>query len=183
MPETEKTSQELFHDFLYLTAVVLVAAVALLIAAAVLSGTTFSGIPARDRVELISGQSANLLTAGLVLAAVVALFHVDPERTPLHRFVLIATLVVAGVIAILAVYTIGDVVSRHIPTGDDSSSIGVGLAQGATLKARIAGMLPALGALLIALLAMFGVNRMGQFVGVSGSHEISDDPQDLWEDE
>ncbi len=64
------------------------------------------------------------------------------SRTPLYRVVLIASLVVAGIIAFL---------------GFD--------------------------ALLISLLAMFGVNRMGQFVGVSGSRGISDDPQDLWEDE
>jgi cytochrome bd-type quinol oxidase subunit 2 len=181
MPETEKSPQDVSHDFLYLTAVCLVVAVVLYILGAILSSTTFSGISARDRIELISEQSSNVFIAGLVLAAIVALFHVTPERAPQFRAVVIATLFVAGVIAVLAVYTVGDILSRHIPTDGSGSSISFGLSQGGTLRARLGGVLPHVGALLLALLAMFGANRIGHFV--SGSRGTSDGPQDLWEDE
>jgi hypothetical protein len=180
MPETEQDTQELFRDFLYVTAVCLIVAVVLYVLGVVLSSWTFHGIALRDRLELISEQASNLLTAGFVLAAVIALFQVVPERAPRFRAMTIAALIVGGVFALLALYAIGDVLTRHVSADDSQGSLSFGLSQGASLRARLGAVLPQVGALLLALLAMFGANRIGNFF--SGSRVISDDPQDLWED-
>jgi uncharacterized membrane protein len=179
MPETDESSQDVFHDFLYLTALCVVVAVVLFILGAVLASWSYSGTSLRDRLEIISAQGANIFTAGFVLAAVVALFQSNPERAPQFRAVVIATAIVAVVIAVLAVFSVGDILTRHISAGDSQGSFP--LSQSATVRARLGAALPELGAVLLALLAMFGANRMGNFF--SGSRVISDGPQDLWEDE
>jgi cytochrome bd-type quinol oxidase subunit 2 len=180
MPEIEQDTQELFRDFLFVTAVCLIVAVVLVVMGAVLSSWTFSGIALRDRLELISQQASNVLTAGFILAAVIALFQVTPERAPRYRAVTIAALIVGGIFALLALYSIGDVLTRHVSSNDSQGSLSLGFSQGASLRARLGAVLPQVGALLLELLAMFGANRIGNFF--SGSRVISDDPQDLWED-
>jgi hypothetical protein len=181
MPEIEQDTQELFPDFLYVTAVCLLVAVVLVVMGAVLSSWTFPGLALRDRVEIISGQASNVLTAAFVLAAVIALFQVSPERAPRFRAVTIAALVVGGIFALLALYSIGDVLTRHVSSNDSQASVSFAFSQGVSLRARLGAVLPQVGALLLELLAVFGANRIGNFF--SGSRVISDDPQDLWEDE
>jgi hypothetical protein len=182
MPETENDTQELFHDFLYVTAVCLIAAVVLFVLGAVLSSWTFAHISLRNRVDLISAQTSNVLTTGIVLAAVVALFQVTPERAPRLRAVTIAALIVGVIFALFALYTIGDVLLRHVPADDSQGSISFGFSQGASLRARLGAALPQVAALLLALLAVFGANRIGDFF--SGRRlRLDDDVQDLWEEE
>jgi hypothetical protein len=182
MPESENDTRELFDDFLYMTALCLIVAVVLFALGVVLSSWTFSHISLRDRLDLISEQSSNVLTTGFVLAAVIALFRVTPERAPRFRAVTIAALIVGAIFALFSLYSIGYVLFRHVSSDDSQGSISFGLSQGASLRARLGSALPHVGALLIALLAAFGANRIGDFF--SGSRLISDDDvQDLWEDE
>jgi hypothetical protein len=179
MPDIENRTSEAFHDFLFVTALCLIVAIVLFVLGTVLSSWTFSGASLRDRLELISEQSSNVVTTGFVLAAVICLFQVPPERAPQFRPVVIATLIVGGLFTILSLYAIGDVLTRHISTGDASGSISFGLGQGATLRARLGAALPQAGSLLIAVLATFGANRIGGFYVRSGTHAPSDDFPDL----
>jgi hypothetical protein len=179
MPEIDEHTKESFQSFVYAAAVCAVAAVALHILGAILTSTTFSGISARDRVELISAQVSNVATAGVVLAAVIALFQLTPENGSRFRAVVIATLIVGGVIALFALYSIGDILSRHIPSGDGQGSIGFGLAQGATLRARLGAASPQTGSLLLSLLAMFGANQIGGFFSGGRPLSLSDEDPEL----
>ena len=181
MPESENDTRELFDDFLYITAVCLIVAVVLVVLGAILSSWTFSQISLRNRLDLISEQGSNVLTTGFVLAAVIALFRATPRRAPGVRAVTIAALIVAAVLALLALYTIGDVLTRHVSADDAHGSISFGFSSGVSLRARLGTALPQVGALLLALLAAFGANRIGDFF--SGRPLISDDAQDLWEEE
>ncbi len=179
MQDIENDTSESFQTFVYVAAVCVVVAVALHILGVVLSATTFSVVSTRDRLELISGQASNVFTAGLVLAAVVALFQIAPQDAPRFRVVVTAALIVGVVIAALAVFAIGDILSRHIPTGDGTGPIGFGLAQGGTLRARLGAALPQVGSLLVALLAIYGANQVGGFYRGVRTHRYADEFPDL----
>jgi hypothetical protein len=179
MLETGKSDQGRRDDLLFSVALCLVVAVVLVIIGAVLTSGSFSPISARDRLELISGQSANFVTAALVLAAVVALSFVAPERMARARPVLGLSFLVATVIALLATYSVVDILTVHIPSVGSDTSLSIGISHGSSVGTRLGTMLPQAGTAFIALVAMVSANRAGNAPrGVNGSRGISGDQPD-----
>ena len=100
MLQTENDEGDFRRDFAFAIAVSLVGATVLLILAAVLRATTFSGSSVREQIELVSQGGANVVTAGLMLATVAALLQLASERSARARPILVATLIVSTVIVL-----------------------------------------------------------------------------------
>jgi hypothetical protein len=173
MIEIQKYEQDRREDFLFAVALCLIVAVVLSIAAAIITSGRFTGggISTRDRLVLISAQSANIVTAGLVLAAVAALTFLGADRITRARPLVIITLVVGTAIVLLAAYTVVDVLTVHIPSVNGNDSLTVGLSDGASFSDRLGGILPSIGAAFIAIVALVGASRLG---GVIDRRSIDD---------
>jgi lysylphosphatidylglycerol synthetase-like protein (DUF2156 family) len=151
------------YDFLQAAALCLVVGVVLLIVGAIFRSGSFDvpGLSTRNRIELIS-ESANVYTASLILAAVAALSFLPAERAARMRPLVVITLIVGIAIAILAMFSVVDVLTVHIPDSSSSSTFSIGLSQQhASFADRLGGILPALGAVFVALVASVGANRIG----------------------
>ena len=166
MLQTANDEGDFRRDFAFAIAVSLVGATVLLILAAVLRATTFSGSSVREQIELVSQGSANVVTAGLMLATVAALLQLASERSARARPILVATLIVSTVIVLLALFSVVDILTIHIPGPNSQESFSIVLSRGG-FKDRLATLLPEVAAMFIALVAMVGANRLGN--GVSGS--------------
>jgi hypothetical protein len=173
MLPTETNERDFRQDFAYAIALCLSVATVLLIVSAILRAATYSGTSVREHIELISQGAANVITAGLMLATVAALVPLAPERSPRTRPILIGTLIVSGLIVLLTVFSVVDVVTIHIPGPNSQESVSVVLSRGG-FKDRLATLLPEVAAMLIALVAMVGANRLGNLV--SGSRGSADFP-------
>jgi hypothetical protein len=174
MLETGKSEQDRRDDFLFSVALCLIVAVVLLLLGAVLTSGSFPHISARNWVELISGQSANFGTAALVLAAVAALSFVAPERMTRARPVLGLSFLVATVMALLATYSVVDILTVHVSAASFDTTLPIGFSQGSSVGARIGTVLPQVGTAFIALVAMVSANRVGNAPrGINGSRGIS----------
>jgi hypothetical protein len=176
MLQIEKSEQDNREDFLFAVALCLTVGVVLLVAGAIISSGRFSGVAAisvRDRVELVAEQAANIVTAVLVLAAVAALWFLRAERVARARPLVVATLIVGTAIALLAVYTVGNILTIHIPGPNSNDTIAIGLSNGGSFNDRLGAVLPAVGTAFISLVAMVGANRLGNFTG--GTRGSSDD--------
>jgi|SRR5712671_2994061 len=166
MLPTENDERDFRRDFAFAIALSLVVATVLLILAAVLRATSFSGSSVREQIELVSQGSANVITAGLMLATVAALLQLGSERSARARPILVAALIVSAVIVLLAVFSVVDILTIHIPGPNSQESFSIVLARGG-VKDRLAMLLPEVAAMFIALVAMVGANRLGNVV--SGS--------------
>jgi cytochrome bd-type quinol oxidase subunit 2 len=179
MLEMGKSEQDRRDDFLFSVALCLVVGVVLLIVAAIITSGRFSGssaVSARDRIELISEQSANIVTAVLVLAAVAALWFLTTQRGARARPLVIVTLILAAGIALLAIYSVGNLLTIHIPGPGSADTVAIGLSNGESFTDRLGSVLPAAGTAFIALVAMVGANRLGN--SINGSRGISGDQPD-----
>jgi hypothetical protein len=172
MLPTETNERDFRQDFAYAIALCLSVATVLLIVSAILRAAAYSGTSVREHIELISQGAANVITAGLMLATVAALV-LAPQRSPRTRPILIGTLIVSGLIVLLTVFSVVDVVTIHIPGPNSQESVSVVLSRGG-FKDRLATLLPEVAAMLIALVAMVGANRLGNLV--SGSRGSADFP-------
>ena len=161
MQEMAITEQDRRQDFLFSVALCLIAAVVLTIAGAVLRSGTFSGASARVQIEEISEQYANIVTAALVLAAVVALSFLAPARLARARPLVVIAFIVGAVVALLATYSVVDILSLHVPGPNSTDSISIGITPGLSFADRLGTVLPAVGTVLIALVAMVTGNRLG----------------------
>jgi len=180
MLEMENNDSSTQPDFLYAAALSLIIAIVLIIVGAIIrSGTSpFSNLSGRNRIELISEGSANALTAGLLLGAVAALSFLKTDRRARTRPLLVGAFIVSAVIVLLAVYTVVDVLTMHVP-GPDSSDFSIGLSQGSSMSDRLSIVLPQIGTVLIALVALIGTNRLGNTTtGGSESAGSWPDPSD-----
>jgi hypothetical protein len=151
------------YDFLQAAALCLVVGVVLVMAGAVFRSGSFDipGLSTRNRIELISGASANLYTAALVLAAVAALSFLPVDRAARMRPLIVITLIVGIAIALLAMFSVVDVLTVHIPSSSSTSTFSIGLSEHTSFADRLGAMLPALGAVFVALVAAVGANRIG----------------------
>jgi hypothetical protein len=175
MIEIEKTEHDRREDFLFAVALCLIVGVVLLIAAAIITSGRFtgsSGISTRDRLVIISAQSANVTTAALVLAAVAALTFLGVDRIARARPLVIITLVVGTAIVLLAAYAVVDVLTVHIPSVNGNDSLAVGLSGGVSFGDRLGGILPSIGAAFIAIVALVGANRLGGVIDRRGIEEL-----------
>jgi hypothetical protein len=161
MSTIEQYQRNRQYDFLQAVALCLVVAVVLLMAGAIFRSGSHGlpGLSTRNRIELISGASANLYTAALVLAAVAALFVLPVERLVRMRPLVVFTMIVGVAIALLAMYTVVDVLTIHVPSS--SPTVTVGLSGDTSFPNRLGAVLPALGAVFVALVAAVGANRLG----------------------
>ena len=166
MLQTENDERDFRRDFAFAIAVSLVVATVLLILAAVLRATSYSGSSVREQIELVSQGSANVITAGLTLATVAALLQLGSERSARARPILVAALIVSAVIVLLTLFSVVDILTIHIPGPNSQESFSIVLARGG-VKDRLAMLLPEVAAMFIALVAMVGANRLGNVV--SGS--------------
>ena len=175
MIEIEKNEQDRREDFLFAVALCLVVAVVLWVAAAIIRSGRISGnvISTRDRIELVAEQAANVVTAALVLAAVTALAFLRGERAARARPLVVLTLIVAAAVALLATFSVGNILTIHIPGPNSTDTFAIGVSSGASFTDRLGVVLPAVGTAFVALVAMVGANRIGDFT--SGSRGSSAD--------
>jgi hypothetical protein len=175
MIEIEKNENGRQQDFLLAVALCLVVAVTLLIVAAVLNASTFSNLSARNWLEFVTQSGANVVTAGLVLAAVVALSRLTPEHAARARPILVGALLIGGVIVVLTVFSVFDFLTVHIPSPNSQDTFSLAFTHGDSVSGRLAAMLPSVAAMFIALVALVGANRLGSFV-TSGSRGSGGSP-------
>jgi hypothetical protein len=162
------------YDFLQAAALCLVVGVVLVIVGAVFRSNTFDvqGLSTRNRIELVSGGSANVFTASLILAAVAALSFLPVERAVRMRPLIVITLIVGIVIALLAMFSVVDALTVHV-SNSSPTTFSIGLSEHTTFADRLSAMLPALGAVFVALVAAVGANRIGG--GPSGRTFVPDE--------
>jgi hypothetical protein len=162
------------YDFLQAAALCLVVGVVLVIVGAVFRSGSFGvpGLSTRNRLELISSGSANVYTASLVLAAVAALSFLPAERATRMRPLVVITLMVGIAIAVLAMFTVVDALTVHV-SNSSPTTLSLGLSDHTTFGDRASALLPALGAVFVALVAAVGANRIGG--GPSGSTFVPDE--------
>jgi hypothetical protein len=89
---------------------------------------------------------------------------------------MLGAFVVGAAFVLLAVYSVVDILTIHIPDPNSTDGFAVGLSQGASMSDRLSVVLPQIGTVLIGLVAMIGANRFGNIAG--GSRETSGFPPD-----
>jgi hypothetical protein len=139
------------------------------------------GSSGHAKLEIVAGNVGNILTAGVILAAVLAFMAADREHEAQVRPVAIIALVFAGIVVALAVYQVFDILTVHIP-GVDASDAALPsiLNNGDSIGARIAGVLPALGALVVAAVALIGAIRVGNLADMVRQHRDEDSAPFEW---
>jgi uncharacterized membrane protein YhaH (DUF805 family) len=149
------------QDFLFAIGLCLIVTVVLVLVGAVLSSGRFGGVSGRNRIELISGQGANIISSALLLGAVAALAFLTPERVARARPLVVAALIVGTAIALLAIFSIVDVLTVHVSNPGADSGVSFALLNGTSAADRIGTVLPEVGSLFIVLVALVGGNRLG----------------------
>ena len=161
MVPIESQEQSRQQDLLFAIGLCLIVAVVLIIISAIISSGRFGSISGRNRIELISGQAANLVTAALLLGAIAAFAFLSRERVLRARPLVVVALIVGTVIALLAIFSIVDVLTVHVSDANADNGVTFGLLNGSSTADRIGVVLPQVGSLFIALVALVGGNRLG----------------------
>jgi hypothetical protein len=183
MLPTEPSPTRLRDDFMFVVGCALVAAVVLYFAGDFLRMLQLTaGQSVHVRLEVLTQSIANVVYAGLLLAAVVAFMFVDREHDTRVRPVAIAVVILAGIVIALAIYQVFDSLTRHIPSVDSSGAVPFSLDYGSSLADRLIAVFPALGTLVVAIAALIGANRVGNVLdAISGSRGTSDGPPGISE--
>jgi hypothetical protein len=157
----ENREQSRQQDLLFAIGLCLIVTVVLIIVGAIISSGRFGSVSGRNRIELISGQAANIVTSALLLGAIAALAFLGPERVLRARPLVVVALVVGTVIALLAIFSIVDVLTVHVSDANPDNGLTFGLLNGSSTVDRIGAVLPQVGSLFTALVALVGGNRLG----------------------
>ncbi|MDQ1434593.1 MAG: hypothetical protein QOF59_1409 [Actinomycetota bacterium] len=162
MIEIQKHESQHRQDLLYAVGLCLIVAVVLVIVAAVLRATSqpYSGLSARNQIELVSRAGAGLEVSALLLGAVVALSFLPAERSESARPLVVIALIVGTIVALLATYSVVDVLTVHVPSANSSDAFTITNTEGA-FASRLSGALPQIGSVFVAIVALVGANRFG----------------------
>lgn len=180
MLPTETAPPRLRDDYMFLTGCALLTGIVLYLAGELIQAFNLSkGASGQIRLELIAGNFANILTAGVLLAAAIALMHVLADNKYRVRPIAVLIVVLAGVVVAFAVYQVFDILTMHI-ANDASDAVSFTVNDSGSFSSRLARVLPALGTLVVATVALLGAVRLGNvFDGISGNRGTSGDLQEI----
>src|SRR5262245_6200707 len=146
LPTEETAPPRLRDDYMFLTGCALLTGIVLYITGGLLRAFVFAkGESWHNRVELIGANVAHILTAGGLVAVVVALMHVGRENTSRVRPVAVIVVILAGIVVALSAYLVFDVLTRHI-SNSDSGDVAFAVTDSGSISTRLAAALPTLGA-------------------------------------
>ena len=139
----------------------LVTAAALILLSGVAYALATSDSSTRLRIEVLSSTGANIVTAGLLLAGVVALMYRGADSDPARaRTLFVLALAIGVVIVVLSIFSVW-----HLATIDAGEFNG----PSGSWKFRVATILPRIAGGLVAAVAVMIANRAASLSGSRGS--------------